>query len=207
MTERIEIDCSAAEAQLPLYVGGDVDALEAERLGVHLATCRPCAAALARAAAARAAFRAELLDQEPPAGGLWPGIEAQLRAARAEGAGAAPAAPVGTARRTWIARAALLAAAAGLAAVTVPRLQLGNGAGVEQPVPLANVSSSTADAGATAEHRPETIPAAFALRRLAFDEPTLGELAGARLLQARPYAVSGAPGSAPATQFASHLLR
>lgn len=228
MTDATEIDCRALEGQLPLYVGGDLDVLEAERLGRHLADCPACAAALTRAAAARAVLRAELAEVAGSAEiagqardeahdvartSLWPGIQSALRA---EGLLASrPAHPAAERRATvWLQRAAL-AAAAGLALWTVPRLFSERGAAGLQPDPSAPALSDLAATGLAGASTPATAgPAqpilaapAAGLRRLAFDEPTLAELAGPRLLYARPPSAGEQPGSTPAAQFASHLLR
>jgi hypothetical protein len=121
MNER-NTTCAHVIELLPLYVGEDLDAEAASGVSAHLAGCAGCRAAAGRASAARARLRAAL--EETVRGGgpnLWPGVRAGLVREGLLGPRRA-----GRLRSPWR-RAALVAAAAGLAALSVPALLLRGG--------------------------------------------------------------------------------
>lgn len=87
--------CSEVQADLPLFVGRDLELVEIEAVKAHLAECAACRLELEAAESARSALltlHGAELDDEPTfewsgtqpvsdlAIDLWPGIEAQLAA-------------------------------------------------------------------------------------------------------------------------------
>jgi hypothetical protein len=85
----MRMNCSEAQAELPLFVGGDLESSCHERVAVHLATCEPCRSALAGANDAREVLRVGLnktadlhgafvaSSSEPS---VWSGLRSQLHA-------------------------------------------------------------------------------------------------------------------------------
>lgn len=82
-------NCTTIQGLLPLHVGGDLEAGDAQRVDAHLGDCPVCQDAMSRAQVARGALRAELFAQvdghEPQ---LWPALRERLHA---EGLIATPA--------------------------------------------------------------------------------------------------------------------
>lgn len=89
------MNCSDVQADLPLFVGRDLESVEIEAVKAHLTECEPCRLELKAAEAARGALltlHGAELDDEPTFewGGnqpvsdleidLWPGIESVLAA-------------------------------------------------------------------------------------------------------------------------------
>jgi hypothetical protein len=72
--------CSEALSELPLFVGGDLEAQAQERVERHLEHCSSCREALGRAQAARDVLRRHLSDPsiELHRPELWGGIRANL---------------------------------------------------------------------------------------------------------------------------------
>ena len=116
-------NCTTIQGLLPLHVGGDLEAGDAQRVTAHLGDCPVCQDAMSRAQVARGALRAELLAQvdghEPQ---LWPALRERLHAeglirTPESGPVAQDAVPAGHARprtgwRAWPRTAAAVAASA-----------------------------------------------------------------------------------------------
>jgi len=116
-------NCTTIQGMLPLHVGGDLEAGDAQRVTAHLGDCPVCQDAMSRAQVARGALRAELLAQvdghEPQ---LWPALRERLHAeglirTPESGPVAQDAVPAGHARprtgwRAWPRTAAAVAASA-----------------------------------------------------------------------------------------------
>lgn len=85
----MRMNCSEAQAELPLFVGGDLESSCHERVAVHLETCEPCRSALAGANEAREVLRAGLnrtadlhgaFVASSAAPSVWSGLRDQLHA-------------------------------------------------------------------------------------------------------------------------------
>lgn len=130
-----DLDCLQIQAYLPLFVGEDLDPPLNVQVGAHLQRCAGCSQDLSALRAALASFVVER-ERVDARVDLWPGLERELArtgsittpaapssaaAARRSvlAASALPAtAPIAApARATWLRRATVLAAAAGLALV------------------------------------------------------------------------------------------
>ena len=72
-------ECIEVRGMLPLFVGGDLESGDTERVGLHLGDCEACQAHLSRARVARQELRAELsrlVDGHEPQ--LWPVLRESL---------------------------------------------------------------------------------------------------------------------------------
>lgn len=112
------IDCTEARSELPLFVGGDLEAETQQRVADHLEGCTACRAFLDRARSAREAlvedFTRSARDEARPE--VWSGVRAGLLEAglvRSRAAVPAPGAPANS-RSSWgVLRWVPVAAAAG----------------------------------------------------------------------------------------------
>jgi len=75
------IYCSEVLADLPLFVGGDLEAPSRDAVTMHLETCTPCRDALAQASSARSVLSEHLeRTAATPSGSVWPDVRERLRA-------------------------------------------------------------------------------------------------------------------------------
>ncbi len=73
------IHCSEVLADLPLYVGGDLEAPSRDALATHLEGCSPCRDALADSSSARAALSEHFeRTAATPSGSVWPELRERL---------------------------------------------------------------------------------------------------------------------------------
>ncbi len=73
----VQLDCTQAQAQLPLYAGGDLESPWSEAVAGHLEHCTACGLELRALQAALTPF--ERLREAPvPAIDVWPGVRAAL---------------------------------------------------------------------------------------------------------------------------------
>lgn len=90
--------CSEVLADLPLYVGGDLEAPSRDAVAAHLDGCSPCRDALARASEARAVLSEHFeRTAATPSASVWPELRERLRAEGLVHAPATPQAPVAAA--------------------------------------------------------------------------------------------------------------
>lgn len=170
------MNCSEVLAELPLFVGGDLEAPGRDDLARHLEGCGPCREALAAAAEARAVL-VEHLERtaSAPSASVWPALREELRAeglVRPAGA-AEPARAAGRLLR-------FVPAAAAAAAVLALALLRGGDAPGPAPAPVVHREAAPAPSStglrevspALAEARP-----AGGLREVAPSE-SLGGRAG-----------------------------
>lgn len=76
---KMKMNCMEAQAELPLFVGGDLESPGRERVAEHLESCEDCSVALARAAEARAALTEQLeLTASSPVASAWPDLRERL---------------------------------------------------------------------------------------------------------------------------------
>lgn len=112
-------DCTEIQGLMPLFVGGDLEAGETDKVAEHLGTCDACFGALEQAGRAREALRTELFAQveghEPQ---LWPALRESLaQEGLFHSAPVAAAPPRGGRLLSFSKRRHVAAAAAGLFAL------------------------------------------------------------------------------------------
>lgn len=123
MTE-MTMNCSEVRAELPLFVGGDLEAPARDLLARHLEGCTPCAEALAAASEARAALVEHLeCAASTPSASVWPGVREALRSEGLVSTAApkilTPAAPPTPGRGRLLRLAPFAAAAAAVVALAL----------------------------------------------------------------------------------------
>lgn len=178
-----ELDCTTVKAQLPLYVGGDLDEDVQAGVTAHLGGCEPCCRSWRCAVSAREALLG-LRGRVTGAGiDLWSDIRDRLRSEGRVG-GAAPAAPAPIRPRvaaliswpTWAAAACLL---------TMFWLAAGERHGDAPGAPETNVAGELAPADPGLEpafplwddfdgDRPREVLVGERLRKVGPDEERLG---------------------------------
>lgn len=76
----MEIHCSEVLADLPLFVGGDLEAPSRDGVAEHFEGCAPCRDALTRASAARSALSEHMeRTAATPSDSVWPALRERLR--------------------------------------------------------------------------------------------------------------------------------
>lgn len=137
MIDELGTECAPIEACLPLLVGGELEQPLAEQVEAHVARCTRCSSSLSALKAALSHLAAER-ERVDPTVDLWPNLQRELVASGriiadpllrssdsaggewgdTEPAKLRPAGAVASRNSSWLRRAALLAAAAGIAVLT-----------------------------------------------------------------------------------------
>jgi guanylate cyclase len=138
------MSCQEFAESISALADGSLPAAERPRLEIHLDACRDCRELLDDLRALRTEARA--LEQAPLPDGLWPRLAARLRE---QGAGGA-ADRAGSLSRRWMAVAAALVAAVGLA-VLVARMYAPAGPSSESPAARPATAADSSHESATPE--------------------------------------------------------
>lgn len=82
MNEPMQMNCSEALNELPLFVGEDLESSARERIAEHLQGCAPCSETLVQFQESREARldHFESTAAGAPSVSMWPALQAQLRA-------------------------------------------------------------------------------------------------------------------------------
>ena len=117
--DRARASCAAVSERIEAYLDAELDAASAERLESHAATCVSCRRELEHARLVLGELRGLPLVECPPR--VSEAVLAQVRERAAAQSGASVAPPAAGLPSWWaLAAAALIALAAGIAALTLP---------------------------------------------------------------------------------------